>query len=120
MRQLFQKIITDYPDAYKLKLPSHELKKLITIGLPKEIEKVIVEVERYKVKGTVGVGGLPAILWIAIFDILVTQSAQSGYYPVFLFRDDMSGFYLSLNQGVTTIVNKLKYKEKAEEKISYN
>jgi 5-methylcytosine-specific restriction protein A len=29
------------------------------------------------------------------------NSAQSGYYPVYLFREDMNGAYLSLNQAKT-------------------
>ncbi len=59
-------------------------------------------------KGSAGAGNWSATPWIAILDILITDTPQSGYYPVFLFRDDMSGFYLSLNQGVTDI--RLKYK----------
>ena len=89
---LFKTILKEYPDAYKHKLANKPLKNIITIELPSEIEKLIVEIERYKVKGTIGVGGLPAIPWIAIFDVLITRSAQIGYYPVFLFKDDMSGF----------------------------
>lgn len=38
-----------------------------------------------------------------MFDKRVTQSAQEGFYPVYLFCEDMSGFYLSLNQGVTKL-----------------
>ncbi len=40
--------------------------------------------------------------WIAIFDIDITTSAQRGFYPVYLFTEDMrGGVYLSLNQGWT-------------------
>ncbi|WP_300352738.1 DUF3578 domain-containing protein [Chryseobacterium sp.] len=49
---------------------------------------------------------------IAIFDKLVTTTAQNGYYPVFLFREDMTGFYLSLNQGVTEISKTYKKRKK--------
>jgi 5-methylcytosine-specific restriction enzyme A len=41
--------------------------------------------------------------WVAILDPTITTSPQNGYYPVYLFREDMSGLYLSLNQGVTDI-----------------
>lgn len=71
-----------------------------------------IEKERYLIKGSAGAGNWTNTPWIAIFDILVTNTAQSGYYPVFLFRDDMSGFYLSLNQGVTEI--RTKYKREAK------
>ncbi|PYV67290.1 MAG: hypothetical protein DMG96_39745 [Acidobacteria bacterium] len=32
-----------------------------------------------------------------MFDPLVTDSAERGYYPVYLFREDFSGLYFSLN-----------------------
>lgn len=31
----------------------------------------------------------------------ITQSTQYGLYMVYLFKIDMTGFYLSLNQGIT-------------------
>ena len=31
----------------------------------------------------------------------ITQSTQYGLYMVYLFKGDMTGFYLSLNQGIT-------------------
>jgi len=111
--ELFIKILSEYPDAYKLKKASSSLTNALQYGLPAEIKKVIIEKERYKVKGTIGAGNLPGIPWIAIFDILVTETATSGYYPVFLFRDDMSGFYLSLNQGVTKILETEKFQKDA-------
>ena len=39
--------------------------------------------------------------WIAIMDKNITQSIQYGLYMVYLFKRDMTGFYLSLNQGIT-------------------
>lgn len=113
MRDLFQKILNEYRDAYNENSTKHPAVTAITVDIPSEIEKIIIEKERFKIKGTKGVSNLPAIPWIAIFDVLVTQSAQSGYYPVFLFKDDMSGFYLSLNQGVTHVVE--KYKKNAKD-----
>jgi hypothetical protein len=35
----------------------------------------------------------------------ITKSAQKGLYLVYLFRSDMKGFYLSLNQGITYYEN---------------
>src|SRR5690606_1333485 len=48
----------------------------------------------------------------AIFDRLITTSAQKGYYPVYLFQEDLKGFYLSLNQGVTAVIENYKGKDK--------
>ena len=34
---------------------------------------------------------------------MITDTAQRGYYPVYLFREDFTGLYLSLNQGITEV-----------------
>lgn len=51
------------------------------------------------VKGSTGVGGLPFVPWVAIFDPDETTSAQRGMYVVYLFAEDKTKIYLSLNQG---------------------
>jgi 5-methylcytosine-specific restriction protein A len=61
---------------------------------------------RYFVKGAAGAGNRAEVPWIAVFDKDITESAQHGYYIVYLFNADMSGIHLSLNQGFTY------YKEK--------
>lgn len=45
--------------------------------------------------------------WIAIFNPLVTVTAQDGYYPVLLFSSSMDTIYLSLNQGMTKVREEL-------------
>lgn len=58
----------------------------------------------YGIKGSVGENNLfmPESPWIGVFDKSISNmSAQKGYYIVYLFVTDMSGFYLSLNQGFT-------------------
>jgi 5-methylcytosine-specific restriction protein A len=70
---------------------------------PNLISELILDRGRYKVKGSTGQGGWSDCPWIAILDILITDSPQSGYYPVLLFKADMAGVYLSLNQGVTEV-----------------
>lgn len=51
------------------------------------------------VKGSVGLGNWAGVPWIAFLDKRVTTSTQSGVYPVLLFREDMSGVYLTVAQG---------------------
>jgi 5-methylcytosine-specific restriction protein A len=113
MKEHFQNILDDYSVAYNEDISKHPLAKVLTDTIPKLIASSLIEKERYIIKGSAGAGNWTVTPWIAIFDILVTNTAQSGYYPVFLFRDDMSGFYLSLNQGVTEI--KQKYKKEAKQ-----
>jgi len=61
-------------------------------GLPKS---------KYKIQGSIGQGNPAEIPWICVFDLDITKSAQDGFYIVYLFTSDMSGVYLSLNQGWT-------------------
>ena len=112
MRKEFQNIVNDYQEAYGEEYTNHSLAKTIRNSIPELIKKIIFDSERYIIKGSAGAGNWTAIPWIAIFDSLITNTAQSGYYPVFLFKDNMKGFYLSLNQGVTEI--KEKYKRDAK------
>jgi 5-methylcytosine-specific restriction protein A len=60
-----------------------------------------IDVSKYKVEGSAGAGNWAEVPWIAVFDKDITTSATKGYYIVYLFRADMTGVYLSLNQGWT-------------------
>jgi hypothetical protein len=44
---------------------------------------------------------LPVVPWIAVLDTNVTTTAQEGLYVVYLYRQDLSRIYLSMNQGAT-------------------
>jgi 5-methylcytosine-specific restriction protein B len=48
-----------------------------------------------KVKAAVGNGVYAQVPWIGFFFKPLTTSATKGYYPVILFKADMSGLYLS-------------------------
>jgi 5-methylcytosine-specific restriction protein A len=52
-------------------------------------------------KGSAGQSNWVRGPWIGAFNPLVTNSAQRGYYVCYLFREDMQGVYLSLNQAMT-------------------
>ena len=58
-----------------------------------------------KVKWSLGMGNWARVPWIALLDNRETNTTQSGVYGVFLFREDMSGVYITYNQGVTKIIN---------------
>jgi len=113
MIELFKNVLNDYQEAYGQKYTDHPLASVIRDSIPQALSEVITDNKRYLIKGSAGAGNWTVTPWIAIFDILITDTAQSGYYPVFLFKDDMTGFYLSLNQGVTEI--KKKYKRDAKQ-----
>lgn len=76
---------------------------MLRVDIPREIEAVVGNTERYEIDGSPGKGNWADVPWVAVLDRLVTDTAQQGYYLVYLAKEDSSGVYLSLNQGVTTI-----------------
>ena len=50
---------------------------------------------------SVGMGNWAKVPWISILDSRETNTTQEGVYPVLLFRQDMTGAYIVLGQGVT-------------------
>ena len=57
--------------------------------------------KRLRVNGSGGIGGNAVVPWIRISDPAKSDSAQRGWYLVFLFAADGSSVALTLNQGVT-------------------
>lgn len=57
----------------------------------------------YRVYGSTGQINFPyaKVPWVAILDRKITTSTERGYYIVLLFREDLQGCVLSLNQGYT-------------------
>jgi hypothetical protein len=54
-----------------------------------------------KVVPSYGKGNWAKVPWLSLLDSRETMSTKAGVYVVYLFRQDMSGVYLTLNQGVT-------------------
>jgi 5-methylcytosine-specific restriction protein A len=107
----FARVLSEYIKESHNELEGNQFATFIRSEIPSHIVSILESPDRYRVTGSPGQGNWAACPWIAVFDKLITETAQSGYYPVYLFREDMSGLYLSLNQGITEI--KVKYKSKA-------
>jgi hypothetical protein len=54
-----------------------------------------------KVQWSAGQGNWARVPWVAFLDARETSTTQRGVYPVLLVRQDLSGAYLTLAQGVT-------------------
>jgi hypothetical protein len=54
-----------------------------------------------RVDWSVGKGNWAGVPWLAIIDSTEAEAPRRGVYCVFLFREDMTGVYTTLNQGVT-------------------
>jgi 5-methylcytosine-specific restriction protein A len=67
----------------------------------------------YKVEGSPGKGNWADAVWLAVFDRMITESAERGFYVVYLVPADGSRVFLSLNQGTTEIHDRVgrRYRE---------
>lgn len=87
--------------------PVTDADRAILLGLPELLQQMIAGSGRssseYQVYGSVGQINywLANIPWVSALHKGVTRSTQRGYYIVLLFREDMEGCVLSLNQGFT-------------------
>ncbi|WP_106477809.1 MrcB family domain-containing protein [Phytohalomonas tamaricis] len=84
--------------------------KIVNI-IPNEFVEFLSLPYSFKVIGSIGKGNITEIPWICFFDKDITISAQFGYYIVLLFKTDMTGFFVSLNQGWTQYENEYGVKK---------
>jgi len=101
VRDGLSKVLAEYQDARQEDFTNHPLGKFIRGDLKEAIATASGEADRFKFKGSSGQGNWAKGPWVGIFNPVVTTSAQRGYYVSLLFREDMRGVYLSLNQAMT-------------------
>lgn len=93
-------LIIDKEQTNKLDNSSKSYNEIV-YGLPRIIREKASISELFYINGTMGKGLISEIPMVCVFDKEITKSAQVGFYIVYLFQADLSGFYLSLNQGWT-------------------
>lgn len=79
----------------------HPIHRLVTEVFPAELARIAENRHALKHDGSCGLGNISTAPWIATFDLRLTNSAQDGYYPVYLFSTDLQRVYLSFGLGVT-------------------
>ncbi|MCL2521484.1 MAG: DUF3578 domain-containing protein [Erysipelotrichales bacterium] len=84
-------------------------------NLPKKLELTLFQ-NSYNIFSSPGKGGWAKIPWFGFFDNDISAGAQKGYYIVYLFTKDMTGIYISLNQGWTYYQKKYQ-KQNPKEKV---
>jgi len=111
IREALKYIFDNYQIAKSESFKNHEMgnhvRDVVKDMITKEVE---LEEERFFVVGSVGQGQWAEIPWVSIFIRDITTTATKGYYIVYLFKADMSGVYISLNQGWTYFKNKYRTK----------
>jgi 5-methylcytosine-specific restriction protein A len=94
--------LEEYPKAIKRPFSGDAVAEFIRTDVPTALREAIGSNARYVTHGSPGQGNWARAPWAAIYDRFITESAQDGYYVVYLVREDFAGVYLSLNQGVTS------------------
>jgi hypothetical protein len=103
LREGLQTILTRYVQARKQEQfeASHPL-RTVARQLQADLgaSPAIRDQSQLRVGWSFGRGGWARIPWIAVLDERVTRTTTSGVYVIYLFREDMSGIYATLNQGI--------------------
>ena len=97
----FDKFMNSYPIGYDL-VDSNAEYYFTLNNIVNNIKELYPE---YLVRRSCGQGRLSDVPWICIFNERITKKAEKGLYVAILFKSDMSGFYLCLNQGMQTFID---------------
>jgi MoxR-like ATPase len=95
--------LEQYPQARRTPFAGSHPINAVFHGLRQGLQasNSVKEFPNLRVRLSTGQGNWARVPWIAILDDRITTTIQSGVYCVFLFREDGSGVYLTLAQGVT-------------------
>lgn len=118
IQSLLKIFLSTWVSSINDKFTDHPTANLLRNDIKNAIKDIAQQYnERLEIKASVGAGNWANVPWISILDTRITNTTQSGVYPVYLFCADGSGFYLSLNQG-TTIPTKEFGKVEAQNKAN--
>lgn len=104
LRDALLRVLSDYAAAKTEPMKGHPL-----LDFRRQMEDALAGIDPVRgrpsleVKVSYGQGNWARVPWIAFLDERETTTTQRGVYPVYLFRQDMSGVYLTFNQGVTEV-----------------
>ena len=71
--------------------------------IPNALKGVLVEPNRYEIKGSDGSANWAMVPWVVVRDPGIAPSTREGYYVVYLLSQDGNRLYLSINQGCTAL-----------------
>lgn len=101
LNKSFQFVLDNYTtEDKKVSSASHLYDELIH-EIPLKIKSIIPFRKDLTVKGSMGQGNKTDYPWISVLNRNITVSTKFGLYIVYLFKKEMSGFYLALSQGIT-------------------
>jgi len=108
LRQMFIELAESWENyrAIGTTNKNHRVHKLIIDHIPEVLQSWISEKNSYIVKGSDGQGNILRTPWVATFNTSVTTSATKGFYPVYLFKDDLKEVVLQVGFGATQFKEK--------------
>jgi 5-methylcytosine-specific restriction protein A len=92
---------------------------IIRNKLPQKI-RLLLQVDKFTIKGSVGIGGKAETPWLAVLKPAITGSTQKGYYVVYLFNPTEKTMYLSLAVGWMQFAKDYNFKEATERIKEYS
>ncbi|QCG48818.1 MrcB family domain-containing protein [Aeromonas schubertii] len=115
---LLKRFLSNWVNSTSEKFTDHPTAALFKTEIKDFVASIATQFNNsLKIKASVGAGNWANVPWISILDPRLTETTQSGIYPVYLFCADGSGFYLSLNQGTTIPIQEFG-KAQAQKKAS--
>lgn len=111
LKDLFNSVLANYIDGSKRTDKTDPNYDLLIHKIPMALGTLFPKRRDLLVAGSCGKGQKTDYPWVAIYNKNITSSAQRGLYLVYLFKKDMTGFYLSLNQGITYYAETYKKKK---------
>ena len=103
LKNSFLEIKNRYPIESTKSFKGNTVADFIRHEFPGIVKSYFPKYKSFIWDGSPGKGRLADAPWLAIFNPLVTDTAQKGYYPVFLFSNSLNSVYLSLNQGMADL-----------------
>lgn len=115
LRDIITEITATWADAKTEPFAAHPTATLVRNTFAQYIRNHInTSYPSYTVKASAGAGNWAEVAWLSILNPQITDSTQSGIYPVYLFSADGSGVYLSLGFGTTDLKEKYGSQEAVE------
>ncbi|MCQ2773063.1 MAG: DUF3578 domain-containing protein, partial [Bacilli bacterium] len=101
IKDQFDYLLDNYNNGNKKAERSDPVYGVICESLPSKIKDLFPLRGDLICSGSCGVGQKADFPWVCLFNANITRSATRGLYIAILFKKDLSGFYLCLNQGIT-------------------
>lgn len=105
IREALAKILQEWPREKASSFGGNQLAEFIRDELPAVIKEAVRIKDPLIVRASPGAGNWADVPWLAILDTEITDSTREGVYPVYLFRADGSGVYLTMGQGTSTLIH---------------